>query len=441
MLWVIRRFAEERLGDAAAEARRRHADYYRRLGVEEGVWQARVAPHRLNEVAADYENLRVALAHHLEAGDLVEGLRLATAFANYAGQSGILVEGQTWLERFLAAAPDAPAELRVHALLSLSLAYNPVSSDASLRSAHAAVAESRTTTDRALIAEALCTTGRMHAVRMEREPALAAIEEALPIFEELGDRWGVAQCHEALGVVRRGSADDLAHYRRAVELYREVGAEHDLATTLFSMSFRSLLPNGLFDEARRALDESLARARGLGSRHVALHALTGLGQLARLEGDLDGATPMLEEALAGVRDAGDRRCTVRMLTALARIDLVRGESDRAWSGLHEAVAVAQQIDEGLSADTHETVDALGLLAMSVGEAELAARWLGAAEAIRSDHELLRPPPDQEAVDEAYRRLADRLGEERLTVLTEEGSRLSFAEFAAEVAASSLAGSD
>jgi tetratricopeptide (TPR) repeat protein len=288
------------------------------------------------------------------------------------------------------------------------------------------------TGDQRLIAEALCDVGRMHAIRVEREPAVPLINEALVMFEGLGDKRGMAQCHEAIGVAYRGSPRDLDHYLLAVELFREIGADYDLASTLFSMAYRALIPNGRFDEARLALEESRGIFRRLGLSHGMLHVHTGLGQLARLRGDLDSARQLISETLEGTRDAGDRRCTVRMLTALARVALVEDGPRQACVLLDEALTVSVELDQGLSSDIHELIDSLALAAHRSGEHELAGRWFGAAESTRLRQGLLRAPPDQDVIDAALQDLEHEVGAERLRSLLDQGADLWLDDIAAEL---------
>jgi non-specific serine/threonine protein kinase len=431
LLWVIRLFAQSRLGDDT-NVLHRHADYY--LGLVEPPDPAPLHPpfRAMTELLAESENLRAALRFYQETGEGESGLRLAAALAPFWLRAGALSEGQTWLSRFLADTPGAPPSLKVRALLALADAYDPTSSDLALATAQRALGEARETGDPYLVATASALLGRTHALRYEREAAKPLIEDALRFFEGTNDNIRLAQCHEALGVVYRGMPEDVGHYRKAVDLYRAGAAEVDLAQTLFSMAYRSLIPRGDFEEAHAAIDESAALAKKVGSPQVHVHARTGLGQLRRLEGRLDEATEILAESLEAMREFGDRRCTVRMLTALSRIDLIHHHLDRAMGRLSEAVVVGTELDRGLSSDTHELVDALGLLALARGEHTTAARWLGAAEAIRTSQALLRPPPDQAVIDDALGQLVQELGQERVRRLLDEGSGLSLEDLAVEL---------
>jgi predicted ATPase/DNA-binding SARP family transcriptional activator len=432
LLWVIRMFAENALGDDAADLARRHAAWFTQYAAAPDGPQGSVARERLRALGAEYDNLYHALTTLAGVGDAEAGLGLAVSMADYWLFTGALREAQHWLHQFLAAAPDAPPALRTRAWLLVSDSYQPSSMSDALQAAQAALAESRHSPDRGLLAEALCKVGRLHAIGIRREPAVPLIEEASAIFEELGDTWGIADCEEALGVAFRGTAEDLDHFRTAVGLFREIGAESDLAQALFSMSYRCLIPNGRFDEAHQALDECAELSAGLELRHVRLHAQTSLGQLARLEHDPERAREILSGCLEAMREIGDRRCIVRIQTALARIALLEGDVGLARTCLLEAVDVGTELDRNVSTEIHELVDALALTAQARGQVETAARWCGAADAVLREQGLLRAPPDRLAKDEARTALEAGLGTDRARRLYDEGARISLDELVDEV---------
>ena len=433
ILHVIRLFAQEKLGDETSGVAGRHANYFLGLAEDAEVRQTRIDPRRFPIFAADHENLRVALSHFLDTGMSEAALRLATSLGTYWGETGALSEAQTWLTKSLEAAPAAPAGVRARALLALSAAHQPSSSEKALGTAESALAESRKTIDHLLVAEALCSVGRVRAARNERDLAIPLIEEALATFVEAEDKWGIARCHESLGVAHRGAPDrELEYYRTAVELYREIDADQDLASTLHSMAYRSLIPSDRLAEARHALEESLALYTRLGLRHGILHAQTGLGQLSRLEGHIDEAWPILTESLEGMRDVGDRRCTVRILTALARMALVRDDHRQALRLLEEGLTVSGHLDQGLSSDVHELIDALALVARREGDHELAGKWFGAAESTRLRQGLLRTPPDQIEITRTLQELEQEVGAEQLRSLLDQGTHLSLDEITREL---------
>jgi predicted ATPase/DNA-binding SARP family transcriptional activator len=429
LLHVIRLFAQARLDvDDSARTARHHAEYFGRLAVGEDSPEARLESRHLSDLAVDYENLRAAMAHLFDT-DTVTGLRLAASLGTFWLETGRMSEAKTWLERFLAVSSEAPAEFRSSAYLALSQAYQPMSTQLALRASESALVDARTTGDRRLVAHALHSVGRAYARRLEQESAVPLIEQALEIFEDLDDKWGMAQCHDALGITFAGSTRGLNHHVRAIELYRDIGASHDLASTLYSMAYRSLIPAGSFDDARVALDESLNISRGLQTHLGILHAQTGLGQLARLEGSLDEARMLLGECLEGMRDLGDHRCTVRVLAALAQVMHAQTDNDRAWTYLDQAAGLVTEDDPGTLSDL---VDILAITALASGDAATAALWMGAAESTRLRRGLRRAPPDETSVVEARQQIEAAIGSDRAQLLIEEGSGVALVDIAVQV---------
>jgi tetratricopeptide (TPR) repeat protein len=270
---------------------------------------------------------------------------------------------------------------------------------------------------------------------MRPDLAIPLLERAIDVLRAEDDGLALAECYESLGVANRGSADHgIACYRRAIELYREAGAESALAQLLYSMAYRSLIPAGELDDARDALHQCLTISIGLGSRHTAAHAMAGFGQLARLAGDGPAARRILSVALREFRVIADRRCIGRMLTALARIAMSEGDVKEAGRLLREAITVAIDVDVPTSEEVAETVDVLALMEIRTGRFETAARWLGAVEHVRAGASLLRPPPDQRAIDLGTREVEAALGRSRAAELLAAGAETTLDEVAREAGA-------
>ncbi len=127
-------------------------------------------------------------------------------------------------------------------------------------------------------------------------------EEALKIFEELGDLPGIMLLAINLGVqaYADGRWDDaIAMYSKAQEVARRSGnmtGEGAAAANLGEV----LISRGRLDEAEIVLQESRRVLRGQNVISFALFAETQLGRLAMERGDLDGAvnslTRVIEEA-------------------------------------------------------------------------------------------------------------------------------------------------
>ena len=115
---LLRQYAADKLLDAGEENTtvQRHGDYFLQLaegaeahafGREQVAW--------FDRLEVEFDNLRVALARLVEDET---GLRLAAALGWFFSERSHWNEGLDWLERMLAANPDAPASLRAKALHS-----------------------------------------------------------------------------------------------------------------------------------------------------------------------------------------------------------------------------------------------------------------------------------------------------------------------------------
>ena len=121
MLETIREFAADalRASGRAPALQRWHFDYFLDLcEAAAPMLRGPRAPDRLAALAQEQANWRAALAwaaaHAPEAG-----LRLAVALGEYWRVRGPWSEGQSWLQRLLAATPDAPGILRGRALVGI----------------------------------------------------------------------------------------------------------------------------------------------------------------------------------------------------------------------------------------------------------------------------------------------------------------------------------
>ena len=105
-----------------------------------------------------------------------------------------------------------------------------------------------------------------------------ALEQALDIYRDLGDRLGQADALRYLGVVRSATGD--------------------------------------YPAAAQALEQALDIYRDIGDRLGQANALTYLGDVRRVTGDYPAAAQALEQALDIYRDLGDRLGQANALSSL-----------------------------------------------------------------------------------------------------------------------------
>jgi predicted ATPase/class 3 adenylate cyclase len=301
MLETIREYALERLA-ASGEAelvQQRHAEYF--LDLVETAEGALHGPRQttwLQRLTADHDNLRAVLAWStLEASRIEIALRLAAALWHFLEIQGHLTEGQSWLQRLLAADTNAVPALRARALYGLaSLTTDPLQASAMLEEG---LALYRALGDQAGVAATLQRLGAMAAFQGDYATASDCLQESLEHYRALEDAIGIAAALHGLG--------DIARYRREYDhalllqyeglyLRHERGNQHGVAWSLNNLAW---LAYDLGQQAEAAL---LHRAsydlfREIGDRWGIAAALTNLGHIARQQGEHERAVQYLATSL------------------------------------------------------------------------------------------------------------------------------------------------
>jgi predicted ATPase/transcriptional regulator with XRE-family HTH domain len=319
---TIRDYAEQLLamvGIAGAVAQR-HLDRYLRLAESaalELTGSNQVAWLRL--LGDEYANLRAALDHAINAGQLTTAHRLATALWRYWEISGQLAEGRGWLARVLAlAGPVAPLLQGRTLKADGNLARDQGDFTAALGSHQRALALFERAGSDADIASALINIGNVHIDRGESTTAIDCYQASLDCLSRVGDPW-----LEALVL-------------------------NNLALALNSAGQR--------DQAEDAARRGLASIRQLGdSRGIARATLT-LAMILNRAGHFSESLPLLREAAVAFSEVGDRAGISRAVECLAWANAALGEpADAAWL-LGYADSLREQVGEQLTVNEQEARD-------------------------------------------------------------------------------------
>ncbi|HEU5473623.1 MAG TPA: BTAD domain-containing putative transcriptional regulator [Actinophytocola sp.] len=372
MLDTIREFCAERLADAGERDRiaRAHAEYFRDLA-------ATADPHLrraeqltwLATLTAEHGNIGAALRWAVRADpglalELVSaaswywylrGVRreiapLAAELLERADPAGeqfvlcVLWAGgpQASIERAMEIIVTMPGPVRqVYAIVGSALLAGPPGPDAPLTPLNEWFAGTPDRWVQALIRFGMGFAGWYRggdAGHAERECGAA-----LDLFRGTGDRWGVAQALDALAMF----ADHAGAVSRALELtdraldvVGQLGAAEELAEMRCRRADR-LLRGG--DLAAAAADYEVAAelAGRAGMPAVVALAHCGLGEVARLRGDLPTARRRLERTLADlVTTWANTGARVEILSALGRLAESEGNPAEAGSRYREAVDLA-----------------------------------------------------------------------------------------------------
>jgi len=108
------------------------------------------------------------------------------------------------------------------------------------------------------------------------------MEEALGLFRQLGDMWGISQALNGIGDIERASENyDRASsfYMESLHLYRQLGVKRDIPASLHNLGQVALASNNSL-KAAEFFKESLRLHLELGNKNGIAECLVGLASVA-----------------------------------------------------------------------------------------------------------------------------------------------------------------
>jgi non-specific serine/threonine protein kinase len=310
LLETIQQYAREKLTDSGQgevlEAR--HHQWFLRLA--ERAADELQGPKRnswLRSLEEDHDNLRAVLGWSLASSEEESCLRMAEALSCFWLRQGHLREGRSWLMRALAG--TASSFWRARGLSgAAALAFEQGDYDEASLLGDEALVLFEEVGDRCREAHVRCLLGRVARGQGDLGRAGALTGEGLVMFRGLKDQAGMAAAMRDLGTVARAEGD---HVRA-----------------------RGLLEEGLalLDELHRS--PSLATAEGqIGPVPVAQArdrslVLSELALVVGMEGDYGRATTLLEESLGLSGSQASKVGTAACLEGLAGLAAQQGEVER-----------------------------------------------------------------------------------------------------------------
>ncbi|HEY3523826.1 MAG TPA: adenylate/guanylate cyclase domain-containing protein [Candidatus Limnocylindrales bacterium] len=313
LLETIRAFASARAEEAgeARQIERRHAEAFADLAekTEPNLYRANRRAW-LDRLAAEHDNLRIALDRMETAGEIGLALRIAAAAWRFWQQAGHLIEAIPRVERLLAKAVDSPVSLdpvlmsRVEEAAG-GMAYWQRMRDVTDIEAHYqrsleyarrggdAVREAWATYNLSFAYDYVPSSSNTYEPDRERAEALRA--DALDRFRALGDDRGVAYTLWSMGgspiAVAKGVDELRAYLAEALRRFREI--------------------DEAFGETWALLSTAMVEAE-IGNIEVARTAILDAAALFIRDGDLSGQLVIIDSLAALAARTGDARLAVRI---------------------------------------------------------------------------------------------------------------------------------
>jgi len=333
LLETIRQFAQEQLAGAGEQdaLRDRHAHYYRGVALPAcaGFTSGPERPH-IETIAQIEDNLRVALARLVQTAPEA-ALELAAGLTNFWWIQGKLHEATGRLEKALAAARNAPPELRATGLFSMAfaLAHDTDDWQAAARWLDEGIELLSAHVEPPLI------LGMLHCLRAECDvfggdapSAVIRSQTGLAIAARFPDSWGLAFClwNAAFAKQSVGELDE------ALSLFREMIAlclrrRYSLPEMVGSNTMAEILEaRGELEASRAVFERAYQLRQDLGaSRMGYVHgsmaaSMLAVARVAAKQGDVAAASPLLTEALPlaqAMRDSPLTRQIEELIGSLA----------------------------------------------------------------------------------------------------------------------------
>jgi predicted ATPase/DNA-binding response OmpR family regulator len=351
MLETIREYAWERLEQSGElpQLRRRHARCY--LALAEAAGAELSGPGQiqwLDRLEREHDNLRAALEWAREAGERELLLRLAGALWGFWHTHGHQREGRRWLDAALQGSAQLPPAWRARALYGVGwLAYDQGDYGQAAAYHREGLALFQQIGDRAGMAEALRGLGELLLSQREFPRAQALFEQSLALSRELGHAEGQAWSLDHLGCAALeqgayGQARGL--FEQSLALFRGLHFPRGITWSLHNLG-RVALEQGAYGQAGGLFEQSLELARTLGDRTSMAWALHNLGRAALEQSDHERARPLLEQSLALFRELDERGGVAWAHHTLGRAARAAGDGERARAHFEESLPLFSALGE------------------------------------------------------------------------------------------------
>lgn len=439
MLETIREYALECLSRSNEEeiVRQRHAACYLALaeqcehelrGPRQAIW--------LRRLEREHDNLREildwALGHNaprqLQQLHIETAVRLTGTLRRFWQMHGHLHEGQSYLERVLAASEGVAVSSRARAqalIAAGTLAATQNDYDRVEGYCRQSLALFRKLEDQSGIALSLFLLSVVPLMKNDSVGARSLTEEALALFRNMGDKERIAWSLSTLGLldVREGKYIR-AHtlYEESLLLHRELGDKRGIARTLLHLSSLLHISRGDQRTIHALLEESLLHFQELGEKVGIANVYALLGQLAFSQNDLAAARLWLEKSIRLARETGHQKDLAEALALLARVFLALGEYTQTRVLYEESLTLARNLKHSWLIVA--CLEGWAMMLADLQHYTWATQVWGAADALREAIRTPLTPLERADYERPIAATRTRLGEETFSATWAQGRAMT-----------------
>ena len=199
--------------------------------------------------------------------------------------------------------------------------------------------------DKSLTAAAYSIVGICHALQGELEPGLARLQEALSLFESLGeDRlYDVANTLHHIGTIYHWlDVEKYLHYsRKALAVWRRLGARGPMAMTLSNIGVAQYRQER-YEDALETLEQALIEGQELGLLRPQAYSRATMGDVYRATGEYSLAQKEYDQALALAEQAEEGFLVGYLYDAMGNLERLRKNFENAERLTDRAVQTAYE---------------------------------------------------------------------------------------------------
>ena len=383
MLETIREYAQEKLVEAGENehARDRHLVYFAELTERcEGKIRGPDQAVTLNRLKAELDNLRLALEWSLKdinspspgsipSWMIKSGLRLAAGLKWFWFFQANEAEGLEWLERLLSCEVDdrhgkpissARAQKRAKALQVAGYLASNLRED---QKGVQLINESR------ILFQDLGSNGKSGYANALLYSG--CVEESLPIFKEIGDKFNMAECLSVMGNNLKENQEYIRarmFYEESLGLKKEISDQDGVAWNLFHLGEVAFLQNN-YEKARMQWEESRMKILYGGNEWAFNEVIINLGILEWVQGNYEQAAREFSEILSTGRRLANINWINNGLSFLGKLALSLGNYKEAAERYEDELVFSRK--HGYSYYIAASLYDLGVFYWSAGDYEQA----------------------------------------------------------------------
>ncbi len=201
--------------------------------------------------------------------------------------------------------------------------------------------------DKSGIANTLIQLGNIHKNQGDFDRAIEIYKRSQKIFDDLSDKSGIARILHQLGMIHQEQSDydrAIEKYNQSLKIKEELGDKSGKAYSLGQVAAVHYL-QGAYDKAIEKYNDSLEVVKALGDKSATAVILHQLGVIHQIQGDYDRAIEKYNQSLKVAEELGDKSGKAYSLGQLAAIHYIQGAYDKAIEKYNDSLEVVKALDD------------------------------------------------------------------------------------------------